>query len=142
VLARAYAQQGASVEAVATITEALVTARRTNETWTEAELHRIAGELKATAPRPEREEAESHFRKALAIARMQKARSYELRAAISYALLLIERDEAAQARDILAPVYGSFDEGFETRDLQTAKALLTEPTRPGDNVVHFKRRPA
>jgi predicted ATPase len=142
VLARGYAQQGAPAEAIATVTEALATARRTNETWTEAELHRITGELLAMLPRPEAEEAEGHFRKALAIARMQKARSYELRAAISFARSLLEQDKVAQARDLLAPVYGAFSEGFETRDLKTAKALLTDSTGPGDNVVRFKRRPA
>jgi class 3 adenylate cyclase/predicted ATPase len=126
VLARAYGQQGRFEEAIDTLSEALAITRRTNETWTEAELHRTAGELLTLSPRSAADAADEHFRESLAIARRQNARSYELRAATSFARVLLRRDRCDEARDILAPAYGWFTEGFGTRDLQEAKALLDD----------------
>jgi len=124
VLARAYGQQGRFEEAIDTLTEALAITQRTNETWTEAELHRTAGELLTLSPKFAPEAADQHFRSSLAVARRQKAKSYELRAATSLARVLVQRDQCDEARDILASAYGWFTEGFATRDLREAKALL------------------
>jgi len=124
VMARAQAQQGRFENAIDTITQALAVGQRTNETWAEAELHRTAGELLTLLPRPAPDDAEARFRSSIAIARRQKARSYELRAATSLARMLLKQGKHDQARAILAPAYGCFTEGFGTRDLQAAKALL------------------
>ena len=77
-------------------------------------------------PRPTWEEAEACFQQALAIARQQQAKSWELRAAMSLARLWQQQGKRAAARDLLAPIYGWFTEGFDTADLQEAKALLEE----------------
>ena len=77
-------------------------------------------------PRPTWEEAEACFQQALAIARQQQAQSWELRAAMSLARLWQQQGKRAEARDLLAPIYGWFTEGFDTADLQEAKALLEE----------------
>ena len=70
--------------------------------------------------------SEAYFDRALAVARQQQAKSWELRAAMSLARLWRDEGKVQQARELLAPVYGWFTEGFETRDLQEAKALLEE----------------
>ena len=75
-------------------------------------------------PRPTWEEAEACFQQALAIARQQQAQSWELRAAMSLARLWQQQGTRAEARDLLAPIYGWFTESFDTADLQEAKALL------------------
>jgi class 3 adenylate cyclase/predicted ATPase len=128
VLARAYAQQGRQVEALDAVNEALAAAQRTNETWAEAELHRTMGELLMASPTSDPKQAESCFRNAIAIARRQGARGYELRAATSLAGLLAQQARPAQAYDVLAPVYAAFSEGFDTRDLEQARALLSTLT--------------
>ena len=79
-----------------------------------------------TRPHPDPAKAEDSFRTALAIAREQGTRGYELRAATSLARLWGEQGRRAEGRDLLAPVYGSFTEGFDTADLRVAKALLDE----------------
>src|SRR5215831_4218678 len=76
--------------------------------------------------RPPWEEAEACFQQARAIARQQQAQSWELRAAMSLARLWQQQDKRAEGRDLLAPIYGWFTEGFDTADLQEAKALLEE----------------
>jgi predicted ATPase len=68
--------------------------------------------------------AEGYFERALTVARQQQARSWELRAAMSMARLWRDQGKLQQARELLAPVYGWFTEGFDTRDLKEAKALL------------------
>ena len=70
--------------------------------------------------------AEAYFERALAVARQQQAKSWELRAAMSLARLWRDQGKAQQARELLAPVYGWFTEGFDTLDLKSAKALLGE----------------
>ena len=96
----------------------------TGEQFFSAELHRIEGELLGQDSRPEA--SESSFSQAIAIARSQKARSSELRAATGLARLWHEQGRAGEARDLLAPVYGWFTEGFDRPDLKDAKALLDE----------------
>ena len=98
----------------------------TNENWCEAYLHRIAGEVALKSPEPDATKAEAYFEYALAVAREQQAKSWELRAATSLARLWRSQGKVEQARELLAPVYGWFTEGFDTRDLKEATALLTE----------------
>ena len=78
------------------------------------------------SPEPDASKAEAYFERAIAIAREQKAKSWELRAATSLARLWRDQGKRQQARDLLAPIYGWFTEGFDTLDLKQAKALLDE----------------
>ena len=78
------------------------------------------------SPQPDAAKAEGYFQRALAVARQQQAKSWELRAAMSLARLWRDQGKVQQARELLAPVYGWFTEGFDTRDLKEAKALLDE----------------
>jgi predicted ATPase len=78
------------------------------------------------SPEPDPAKAERYFERALAVARQQQAKSWELRAAMSLARLWRDQGKIQQARELLAPVYGWFTEGFDTRDLKEAKALLEE----------------
>jgi len=97
----------------------------TKERWYEAEVYRMAGEIALKSPECVTK-AEAYFGHALAIARAQQAKSWELRAATSMARLWRDRGKRDEARDLLAPVYGWFTEGFDTLDLKEAKALLAE----------------
>ena len=92
----------------------------------DAELHRLRGDLLARLPSPDWTEVEVCFRTALAVAREQGTRGFELRGAVSLARLLSERDHRSDARSLLGPVYGRFTEGFDTQDLKQTKALLDE----------------
>jgi predicted ATPase len=96
----------------------------TEERWWEAELHRLKGELLLQLPIPEVQQAEAYFQQALAVARSQQAKALELRAALSLGRLWQRHRKRAAARDLLAPIYGWFTEGFDTPDLQEAKVLL------------------
>ena len=78
------------------------------------------------SPTPDTAKAEAYFERALTIARAQQAKSWELRAAMSLARLWRDQGKVQQARELLAPVYGWFTEGYDTRDLKEAKALLDE----------------
>jgi predicted ATPase len=98
----------------------------TKETMFEPEVYRIAGEIALKSPQPDVAKAQAYFERALAVARKQQAKSWELRAAMSIARLWRSQGKTAEARELLAPVYGWFTEGFETRDLKEAKALLEE----------------
>ena len=98
----------------------------TKERWYEAEINRIAGEIALKSPEPDAAKAQEYFEHALAVARQQHAKSWELRAAMSLARLWRDQGKVQQARELLAPVYGWFTEGFDTRDLKEAKALLDE----------------
>ncbi|MGA8697301.1 MAG: hypothetical protein WB689_26385 [Xanthobacteraceae bacterium] len=98
----------------------------TKETWFEAETNRIAGQIALLSPEPNAAKAQAYFERALQTARQQNAKSWELRAAMSMAQLLRDQGKPQQARELLAPVYGWFTEGFDTRDLKEAKALLEE----------------
>jgi hypothetical protein len=94
--------------------------------WYAAELNRTAGEIVRSSQEPDATKAETYFERALAVARQQQAKSWELRASMSLARLWRDQGKVQQARELLAPVYGWFTEGFETRDLKEAKALLEE----------------
>ena len=98
----------------------------TKEKWFEADVHRIAGEVALKSPQPDAAKAEAYFERALTVARQQQAKSWELRAAMSLARLWCSQGKPQQARELLAPVYGWFTEGFDTLDLKEAKALLEE----------------
>ena len=90
------------------------------------EVHRIAGEIALMSPEPDAAKAEAYLERASQFARQQQAKSWELRAAMSLARLWRDQGKVQQARELLAPVYGWFTEGFDTRDLKEAKALLEE----------------
>src|SRR6516164_9187224 len=108
------------------IDEAIDKAERSKEKWCEAELHRIAGEVDLKSREPDAARAEGSFDRALAVARRQQTKSWELRAATSLARLWRDQGKAPQARELLAPIYGWFTEGFDTLDLKEAKALLEQ----------------
>ena len=108
------------------ISETQNTLQATGERWVEAELNRIAGEVALMLPEADATKAEIYFDRALAVARKQQAKSWELRASMSLARLWRDQGKVQQARELLAPVYGWFTEGFDTRDLKEAKALLGE----------------
>ena len=123
-LARAYAELGEFDDASRCISEAMTTLQTTRESWYEADINRIAGEIALRSPVPDRAKAEANFERALEISRVQRAKSWELRAAMSMARLKRDQGEPDQARNLLAPVYGWFTEGFDTPDLKAAKGLL------------------
>jgi predicted ATPase len=125
-LGRAYADLGQFDDAWRCVGEALTALQATKERWYEAEVNRIAGELALQSPEPDAGKAETYFERALAIARAQQARSWELRAAMSMARLWRDQGKRDEARELLAPVYGWFTEGFDTLDLKEAKTLLDE----------------
>ena len=127
-LARAYAELGQLDDARRCIDDAIDKVERGNEKSSEPEVHRVAGEIALKSFPPDTEKAEKHFERALSVARQQQQKSYELRAAMSMARLWRDHGKPQQARELLAPVYGWFTEGFDTRDLKVAKALLDELT--------------
>jgi predicted ATPase len=106
------------------LSEALELVERTGERWFEAELYRLMAE--ALIAKSDRQGAESWPRRSLETARTQGAKHWELRAASSMARLLRNQDKRAAARDLLTPIYSCFTEGFDTRDLIDAAALLAE----------------
>jgi class 3 adenylate cyclase/predicted ATPase len=125
-LATAYAELGQCDDAWRCIGEAMTAVETAKEKWCEAEVHRIAGEIALKAPQPDAAKAEACFERALAVARQQQAKSWELRAAMSMSRLRRDQGKRDEARELLAPVYGWFTEGFDTLDLMEAKALLAE----------------
>jgi predicted ATPase len=127
-LARAHAELGQFEEAWRCIGEAMTAAETTKEKCCEAEIHRTAGEIALMSPAPDVAKAQAHFERAIAIARAQKAKSWELHAATSLARLWRDQGKRDKAGALLAPVYNWFTEGFDTLDLKEAKALLDELT--------------
>ena len=125
-LAKAYVELGKFDDAWRCIREAITAVETTKERWCEAEVHRVAGEIALKSTDTDAAEAETYFERALAVARQQQAKSWELRAAMSLARLWRDQGKVQQARELLAPVYGWFTEGFDTLDLKEAKALLEE----------------
>jgi predicted ATPase len=125
-LAMAYAELGQPDDARRCIDDAIDKVERSNEKAWEAEVNRIAGEVALKSPAPDTQKAEKHFEHALGVAREQQMKSFELRAAMSLARLWRDQGKPQQARELLAPVYGWFTEGFDTLDLKYAKALLDE----------------
>jgi class 3 adenylate cyclase/predicted ATPase len=124
-LAVAHAKLGHFVDAWHSMHEAM-TRTETAETLWQAEINRTAGEITLKSPDPDAMKAETYFERALGVARQQQAKSWELRASMSLARLWRDQGKVQQARELLAPVYGWFTEGFDTRDLKEAKALLEE----------------
>jgi class 3 adenylate cyclase/predicted ATPase len=125
-LAGLYIGIKSSGEALKLLNEALALVDRIDERWFEAELRRLKGEALLGCSPERAAEAEACYHQALAVARDQGARLWELRAATSLARLWRDQGKRQQAIDLLAPVYGWFTEGFDTQDLQDAKALLDE----------------
>jgi predicted ATPase len=125
-LAEANREVGQIEEGLALLNEALDTVSKTGERYWEAELHRCRGELLLMQQEQKGEEAEECFRQALDIARHQRAKSLELRAAMSLSRLWQQQGKQGEAYQLLAGIYGWFTEGFDTRDLKEAKVLLEE----------------
>jgi predicted ATPase len=121
-LTEAYAFAGQPAQGLSLLDDALAQVEATSDRFTEAELHRLKGELLRMQGAGD-QEVEACFLQALAIARQQEAKSLELRAAISLGQLW-QQEKRQQAHDLLAEVYGWFREGFDTPDLKDAKALL------------------
>ena len=125
-LAEASAQVGRPAAGLEVLDEALATVAQSAARWWEAELYRLRGELLLQGPGGCPGEAEACFQRALDIARRQQAKSLELRAAMSLIRFWQCQGKRAKAYELLAPIYGWFTEGFDTADLQQAKALLEE----------------
>jgi predicted ATPase/class 3 adenylate cyclase len=125
-LAKAYAEIGKFDDAFRIIGEAASEIEATEQGWWKSEVNRIGGEIELMSPERDAAKAERCFERALAIARKQQAKSWELRAATSMARLWRDQGKRQQARELLAPVYGWFTEGFDTRDLKEAKTSLDE----------------
>jgi class 3 adenylate cyclase/predicted ATPase len=125
-LATAYAVLGRFDEAWHYIGEAIAAVAITKEAIVEADINRIAGEIALMSPERDAAKAEAYFERALAVACAQQAKSWELRASVSLARLRRDQGRRNEARDLLAPVYHWFTEGFDTRDLKEAKGLLNE----------------
>jgi predicted ATPase len=125
-LAEAYGKVGQTEAGLTVLAEALAVVDKTGERYWEAELHRLKGELLLGLSTDNTTEAEACFQQALDVARRQEAKSLELRAAMSLSRLWQQQGKQAEARALLAPIYGWFTEGYDTADLQQAKALLEE----------------
>jgi len=125
-LASSQAEIGQVGDALHSIGEALTMVENTKQTWCEAEVHRIEGEVALLGSHRAVAKAQECFERALSVARQQQAKSWELRTAMSMARLWRDQGKQYEARELLAPVYGWFTEGFDTRDLKEAKALLDD----------------
>ncbi len=128
--AQGYAQGGQAEEGLKVIAEALAMVEKNGERWNEAELYRLKGELtlqlQVESHKSQVEDAERYFLKAIEIAQKQQAKSWELRATMSLVRLWQQQGKHAEAQQMLAEIYDWFTEGFETKDLQEAKALFDE----------------
>jgi predicted ATPase/class 3 adenylate cyclase len=131
-LAKVSAKMGQFTEGLEALTEALATVTKSRVRWWEAELYRLRGELLLQCSVAPPEEAEACFQQALDIARRQQAKSLELRAAMNLSRLWQQQGKRDAARELLAPIYGWFTEGFDTADLQEAKVLLDELAGRGE----------
>jgi predicted ATPase len=138
-LAEGYRGTGEVQEGLRVLAEALEAAHNSGERYCEAELHRLTGKLLLLQSTDQHTEAEARFHQALAIARRQQAKSLELRAAMSLGRLWQQQGKRIEAHELLAEVYGWFTEGFDTADLQEARALLTAL---GDDAGHRPHPPA
>jgi predicted ATPase/DNA-binding winged helix-turn-helix (wHTH) protein len=125
-LAEAYGQAGQPEAGLTVLAEAVTLVAETEERWWEAELYRLQGALLLRLQNPNVSQAEARFQQALAVARRQQAKSLELRAALSLSRLWQQQGKRAEARQLLREIYSWFTEGFDTADLQEAKALLEE----------------
>ena len=125
-LAIAHVDLGQFDDAQRCIGEAIDAIEKPRKVGVKPKSYRIAGGIALKAPQPDIGKAQDYFERALSVARQQQAKSWELRAAMSLARLWRDQGKVQQARELLAPVYGWFTEGFDTRDLKEAKALLDE----------------
>src|SRR5262249_52571980 len=134
-LTEAYGQGGQAEAGLAVLAEALAAVEKIGERWWEAELYRLKGELllqsgdqglESGVSNPPSEAAETYFHQALDTARRQQAKSFELRATVSLSRLWQRQGKHTEARQMLVEVYSWFTEGFDTVDLQEARALLQE----------------
>jgi TOMM system kinase/cyclase fusion protein len=125
-LAEVHRSLGQPEAGLAALSEALALVETTGERYYEAELHRLTGELLLQHAAPAVSPVETCFQQALDLARHQQAKSWELRAAMSLSRLWQQHGKREEAYELLAPIYGWFTEGFDTPDLQEAKALLEE----------------
>ena len=162
-LAEAYGKVGQAEEGLTVLAEALAVVDKTGERFYEAELYRLKGRADAAVkqvsrqvqtslevanpqpltPNPQAEaEAEACFHKAIEIARRQQAKSLELRAVMSLSRLWQQQGKKEEARQMLAEIYGWFTEGFDTKDLQEAKALLEELEGQGIRTPSENRKSA
>jgi class 3 adenylate cyclase/predicted ATPase len=123
-LAIAHADSGQFDEAWRLISKAMTAMQSTKERWCEAEVNRVAGEIALKSPERDVAKAQAYFERSLIVARAQEAKSWELRAAMSMARLLSDQGKLQTARDLLAPIYDWFTEGFDTSDLRQARTLL------------------
>jgi predicted ATPase len=123
-LAFAHAELGEFEDARRWIGQAVTAVETTEERWCEAEVYRIAGEITLVAPERDIAKAEGHLNRALTVARGQRAKSWELRAAMDLARLWRDGGRRDKARALLAPIYDRFTEGFDTLDLNKARSLL------------------
>ena len=121
-LAEACAKLGRTAEGMNYLTEAEQIIETANDRYHETELHRVRGDLLNAAGN--QVAAEDSYHQALAVAKRQSAKPFELRAATSVTRLWRDQGKRAEARDLLAPIYGWFTEGFDTPVLKEAKALL------------------
>jgi predicted ATPase len=125
-LAEAYAQAQQSEAGLQVLSEALTRVEATEERWWVAELYRLKGTLLLQLPTPDVPQADVCFRQALHVASRQQARALELRAAMSLSQLRRRQGQQQAAQALLAPIYSRFTEGFDTPDLQEARALLED----------------
>jgi predicted ATPase len=125
-LAEVYGRAGQPQAGLQVLAEAVTLMATTEMRWWEAEVSRLQGELRLQLPSPDVHQAEAAFLRALEVARRQQAKALELRAALSLARLWQDQGKCAAARQLLAESYSWFTEGFDTPDLQEAKALLAE----------------
>jgi predicted ATPase len=123
-LAEAHGMLGEAATGLITLTDALTAVDTTGGRWCEAELYRLKGELLVAQSLDNHTEAETCFHHAISIAQSQQAKSWELRATTSLARLWQSQGKRDEARKVLGDIYGWFTEGFDTADLQDAKALL------------------
>jgi class 3 adenylate cyclase/predicted ATPase len=127
-LAEAYRAAGQFDRALETVTEAIAHVERHDESFYLPALYHLRGELVLDQAPTAHDEAETYFRQAASLASAQEAKSLELRATVSLCRLLANQGKRYEARSLLQPIYEWFTEGFDTRDLQEAGALLAELT--------------
>jgi predicted ATPase len=125
-LAGAHVAVGRLDEAKRCICEAMNAMATTKESWPESDILRIAGDLELMSLEPNTDQAQAYYERALLRAREQKAKSWELRAAMGLTRLWRNQGKRQEARDLLVPVYGWFTQGFDTPDLKEAKRLIAE----------------
>ena len=125
-LAEAAGYVGQIEEGLCLLAEAHTLVEQHEERWWEAEVYRLRGVILLRQTGTPQAEAEAWLQRALDVARRQEAKALELRAAMSLSRLWQQQGKQAEARALLAPIYGWFTEGFDTADLQDARALLAE----------------